>query len=745
MNTLNFKIVMVGLTLLPSLQTFAEGYPFILPDNMNATINVITAEQERYNNKLLGTNIFGFSNNTEQALINRYQPVTIRFPHGLWANWYDWETDGTRVFGTDSFQWIAADGKTKTKTIDHLAQIKLKDESKSKIGIDGLAVLNSDKVNSQGKGYDMLWTFNMSADGSNFNNGSPVTVARYNDLVSRGFEVKDIELGNENFYPGQRSSIIPNAKEYIKRAKSMSTALKNIDPTIKVSIPLLRRENSANPNWNEDLSADKSYFDAVTIHTYVGSDPDDPASAEGAYATALTARHHLAKSIDDYAGKVAPNKPIWLSEWGVKSGGPNAVSVLGMADAYIFMSENQDRYERANWFSVNGKLNSFLVWETYISPSGVERPRIKYPLQKTAVGAMYEIIRDVLEDSTLLESEMQSPDLMTGVDAISARAVVKDGKTILMVLNLTNKSVPFNVKLNNTDYNGSFNHQAMSFSWMGAEKILPIDSNPLEMVKQGTGTITLPKFSVSHIYLEDADIATNTFSVAMTKPVNNSVFDINQVVTLQAQVNDSDNDIQQVNFRVNGTFYKQANNAPYIVEWTPTKVGSYTFDAVAVKNNNTRKTSAIKTIKVNASKSYVHISKANSTGFALDGGNGGANNQNVKLWTSGTARINQQWEEMSRGADYYSYKKRGTLFCLDAGNGGAKNQNLVLMSCDHQNQNQHFKKISLGGTKFQLVKRNASGFAVDGGTGGVNGQNVKLWTTQTAADGNQIWHFLSID
>lgn len=111
------KLVMVGLTLLPSLQTFAEGYPFILPDNMNATINVITAEQERYNNKLLGTNIFGFSHNTEQALINRYQPVTIRFPHGLWANWYDWETNGTHVFVTDSFQWIAADGKKQKQSI----------------------------------------------------------------------------------------------------------------------------------------------------------------------------------------------------------------------------------------------------------------------------------------------------------------------------------------------------------------------------------------------------------------------------------------------------------------------------------------------------------------------------------------------------------------------------------------------------------------------------------------------------
>ena len=337
------------------------------------------------------------------------------------------------------------------------------------VGIDGLEILKKEKVD----GYDMLWTFNMSADGSDFENGSPVTVARYKDLIRRGFQVKAIELGNENFYPGQRSSIIPNTEDYIKRAKSMSAALKTEDPTIKISIPLLRRNNAANPNWNADLTADQSYFDAVTVHTYVGSDPDDSNSGPGAYAEALTAREGLRKSIDDFAGKVAPSKPIWQSEWGVKSGGPNAASALGMADCYIFMSENQHRYERANWFSVNGKLNSFLVWEKISKPNKVERQQIKYPLEKTVFGFTYEIIRSVFENSTLLKSTISAPELITNVKSVSARAVEKDGKTIVFVLNLTGKEVPFTIIINGKKYSGTFTHKTLSFNDMKDVKVLP--------------------------------------------------------------------------------------------------------------------------------------------------------------------------------------------------------------------------------------------------------------------------------
>ncbi|WP_016954234.1 Ig-like domain-containing protein [Catenovulum agarivorans] len=743
------KTKIVAITALSALVTTqVAAYPFDLPSSIEVTVNIDSSKQEKFNNKLLGTNIFGFTTTTEKELIHRNDPSTIRFPHGLWANWYDWQTDGTRVFGTDSFQYNHDSGLRST-TLSHLAQIQTFESVGTKVGIDGLTDLNSEKKSSEGQGFDMLWTFNMSADGEAggnvSNDGSPVSMARYHDLVSRGFQVNAIEMGNENFYPGQRSSIIPNVEDYIARAKSMSAALKAADQTIKVSVPMLRRENSANSNWNADLAADLSYFDAVTVHTYVGSDPDDASNSDDAYGTSLTARHHMAKSIDDYAGQVAPNKPIWLSEWGVKSGDANAVSALGMADVYLFMSENQHRYERANWFSVNGQLNSFYVWETYISPSGAERPRIKYPLEKTAFGQAYEIIRSALENSTMISSTIDSPKLINDVDAVSARAVVKNGKTYLFVVNKTNKSVPFKAKIDGSQYYGSFKHQALSFNWMGHAPEIPVDTSSLSLVKDGSGAINLPQLSLNIIELRSAGLEDELFTVEVTAPTQGSQFNLGQTITLKADAFSSDDDIQKVNFQVNGSFLKTDTTAPYQHSWTPTTAGDYTIDAIAIKTNGTKIYSTVQHIGVNKVPVYVHLTKANSSDFALDAGTGASAGQNVKLWNKAVGNINQQFEEDNIGSNYYRYKKRGTSFCLDAGSGGANGQTLKLESCSWSNQNQHFQKVSFGGNKHQLIKRNSTGYAVDGGNGGSNGQDIKLWEKRDFSTSNQVWIFTSVD
>lgn len=496
--------------MLTSTIIIAQDYPFSLPSNLEATIRINSTSQEEFNNLLLGTNTHHFLTTKEKDLINKLKPITIRFPHGLWANWYDWRRDVSRLFGAESFEYEQGVNKTiKTKTPDLLANIKIFDTNNIKVGIYGLTSLNATRKSQTGKGFDMMWTFNMSADGTDFNNGSPETIARYNDLISRGFEVKVVELGNENFYPGQRSSIIPNTEDYIARAKSMSAALKAKDPNIRVSVPLLRRDSWANPNWNKDLTEDLSYFDAVTVHTYVGSDPDNSNNSDEAFGTALTARKHLGNSIYDYAQKVAPNKPIWLTEWGVKSGGPNAVSVLGMVDCYIFMSQNQDVFERANWFSVNGKLNSHYVWETYISPSGVERPRIKYPLEKTLFGSGYEIIRLALENTTLVESNVEVANLVDDVKAVNARVVTKDGKTSVFVVNLSNQDVPFNVYIDGAAYTETAIHKAIAFSSMDEERAMGIDEDPLALISEGNEGITLPKYSINIIELSNATLSTS--------------------------------------------------------------------------------------------------------------------------------------------------------------------------------------------------------------------------------------------
>ncbi|MCF2948866.1 hypothetical protein L0668_12165 [Paraglaciecola aquimarina] len=596
---INKQLKALGLSLVLStsvamvVKAADQDYPFELPDSVATQININTSKKEPFNNKLLGTNIFGFTSDKDQELINIFDPLTVRFPHGLWANWYDWELDKSRVFGTEKFEYLHVDGTIKNKEIDHLASLKIFENSSSQIGIDGLTDLNTIRKSNLGKGYDMLWTFNMSADGTDFDNGSPVSVARYNDLVSRGFEVKAIEMGNENFYPGQRSSIIPNTEDYLKRAKSMSAALKAIDPNIKVSVPLLRRESWPNPNWNRDLTADLSYFDAVTVHTYVGSDPDDADSPQGAYSDALTARHHIAASVDNYAGKVAPSKPIWLSEWGVKSGGPKAASVIGMTDVYLFMSENQNRYERANWFSVNGQLNSFLKWETYTSPSGVIRPRIQYPLIKTAFGSAHQIMRSVLQDSILLESSTDSVTLEHGVQAISARAVRKGDHIELLVLNKTDKVAPFSVKIDGVSYNGSISHQTMKFDSVGEEREMPITQDPLSHETLVDGGVVLPPLSINKITLSDANVPADVFSINMTTDENTMVYQIGETINLNAKVLNTASQIESVIFSQGEQIISTISAAPFKSAWSPSLPGEYELVATAKAVDGTEKQALI--------------------------------------------------------------------------------------------------------------------------------------------------------
>ena len=137
---------------------------------------------------------------------------------------------------------------------------------------------------------------------------------------------------------------------------------------------------------------------------------------------------------------------------------------------------------------------------------------------------------------------------------------------------------------------------------------------------------------------------------------------------------------------------------------------------------------------------YVQLRKRNASNFAIDGNVGGKDGQNVYLYSQSSGNVNQQWEEISRGNGYYTYKKRNTNFCLDGGSGGANGQNVYLWTCNSGNQNQHWKKVSMGSNNYRLEKRNAPGFSIDGNVGGANGQNLYLWASSNSNQ-NQHWSF----
>ena len=128
--------------------------------------------------------------------------------------------------------------------------------------------------------------------------------------------------------------------------------------------------------------------------------------------------------------------------------------------------------------------------------------------------------------------------------------------------------------------------------------------------------------------------------------------------------------------------------------------------------------------------------KRNASGFAIDGDNGGVANRSVELYTN-VDHDNLTWTEIDRGNGYYAYQKFNTDVCMDGGNGGANRQDVTLQTCDAADINQHWQKVDVGSGHYQLQKRGTK-FSIDGGSGGAIDQNIYLWTS---ASGNQNQHW----
>ncbi len=384
------------------------------------------------------------------------------------------------------------------------------------------------------------------------------SIERLKHYKEIGFEVNAIEFGNELFYRNQRSPFVSDEADFLARAKSLSKDLKEIDNDLKISIPLIPRGSFTNPNWNQLIAADKSYFDAITVHKYIGVDVDNRLDLSNiGYEFGLAARLTLESAIT-FARQFAQDKPVWLTEWGVDVGESptgNAASCLGMADCYIYMSENPDIFQRANWFCANGSANQMikLVDGTFST--------IEYPLKKTGYGFTYDIIRSVFENSTLLSSKVTTPTKLeligSSVDAVSARVVVKDGKTLILALNLTDKPAELQLNMDGSIFSDGYKLEAVTFSDVADMPLIPFDENPFNFTQNGFGSIILPPLSVNKITLKGPV----EYAVNFKSPANGAKFDEGAKLVVEANAGSA---VSKLSLFVNDELVRSITNAPYI-------------------------------------------------------------------------------------------------------------------------------------------------------------------------------------
>lgn len=438
---------------------------------------ITTAASEPVNNALLGYNILHFKSQGEQEFVNRMNPVAMRFPDGVWGNFYDWETDGFTNHGDEhrrSHVFAPTLAKWKERGI--------------KGGFAGLTKLNNEKKQRDGAGHDIVWLYNAAFDNPEKN------VARMRDSIEKGFVVRDIELGNEQFWLTQCSNQTLTPEGYRDAAQGISEALKQANPDVRVSVTLSWRNQ--HDSWNKIVTEDGQYFDAISLHKYSGSgqaEPEDDAQLK----TVLAGRKHLAQSVA-YVRSFA-EKPIWLTEWGLNAGeDAKAAAALSMADCYLYLFENQQTFHRANWFSVNGVARSFVA-------IGKNRRPLE-PLQRTAFGCVHEIMRNIFEDADLLSTSVETTVLDTGsgtVDTVTARAVKKDGRLVICAINLSDQPSPLAITVDQDTQPAVLTHGSFAFNELGETIVLDIDAAVLQPMKVPNGPITLPPLSINKIVMSD--------------------------------------------------------------------------------------------------------------------------------------------------------------------------------------------------------------------------------------------------
>lgn len=69
--------------------------------------------------------------------------------------------------------------------------------------------------------------------------------------------------------------------------------------------------------------------------------------------------------------------------------------------------------------------------------------------------------------------------------------------------------------------------------------------------------------------------------VNVISPVNESTYELGETINLKAEASDPDGNLEKVNYRINGKFFKTISEIPYNADFKPTEAGVYEIVAVA--------------------------------------------------------------------------------------------------------------------------------------------------------------------
>ncbi len=512
-----------------------SSFPFspIAADNDDGTFNTtinINGNASSFNNLLLGSNVDvnttnlaglnnadllrpngtilqrnrgfqGFNSQIAQDFIEDRDPVVIRFPQGVFANSYNWE----RITDSNGNEIAAADSRhiTDPFIVDGRTISQHDSPSGVRVGYPSLRGI-FDTAERNNRPLDLLTVLNVVGN-DGVSNGR-----RWESMINDGFDVRDMELGNEFFFRSQRTGRINTESAWVDRASRIVTNIRGrarrLNRSVRFAIPITYRASDptepqarreSDQRFNDAITADESFFDAIVVHRYIREQREDGIVPGDLTPTnlrrLLTASRIMDQSLSYCRTQVSENKnSIWLTEWGVGGSEEEGVgaSFLGTADTYTHLIRNRDRLEleRINWFSTFGSNAQ------YRFENGVRR--------STGYGRIYEILRSVLRDSNIYDDiVVTTEDLVSGgrnmSRAVNAIAVSRGSNRITYVVtNLANRATRLQLRRDG-DIRTGFD---VRLSGISMSNLITLNPTIREAVtRRNQNSVTIPRFSVMRV------------------------------------------------------------------------------------------------------------------------------------------------------------------------------------------------------------------------------------------------------
>lgn len=489
------------------------------------TVPINRADVLRPNGTVRNTNrpTQGFNAEFVQEFIEDRDPVVIRFPQGVFANTYNWE----RVRDSRGRTIAEADSRNIVDPFPVMRNGMPVIEHDSPEGVRlGFRSLRGifDTAEANGRPLDLLTVLNVVGNDADSNG------RRWQSMIDEGFDVQDMELGNEFFFRGQRTGTINTETAWLNRARNIVREIRsrarNANRTVRFALPITYRASDPTESadrrrddqaFNDAITSGSDFFyDAIVVHRYIREQRQDGVNPSQLTRTnlkrLLSASRLMDMSLTYAQGQVAEDKNgIWLTEWGVAGSQQEGVGAafLGTADTYTHLIRNQDRLglERINWFSTFGSNAQYEFRATINNRD--DRDVTSISRSTTGYGRVYELFRGNLRNARIFNNITVSTKALensTGTAEVGARGSARavnavaistgNNRVTYLVTNMANRPSRLLFRRNGTMQRG-FNVVTNGFT-VRTLRTLSV-TNRSNVTRNNVNSITVPGYSVMRV------------------------------------------------------------------------------------------------------------------------------------------------------------------------------------------------------------------------------------------------------